>query len=53
MYVGLTVNEALPKFRIVTLRYTQSRKVPGSNLTDALGQALGPNVITMLPVTFG
>ena len=33
-------------------RYTQNRKVSGSNPTDALGQVLGPNLITRLPVIF-
>ena len=28
-------------------------KVPSSNPTDALSQALGPNLITRLPVSFG
>ena len=30
----------------------QNRKVSVSNPTDALGQALGPNIITRLSVTF-
>ena len=34
-------------------RYTQNRKVSGSNFTVALGLALGSNMITRLPVTFG
>ena len=34
-------------------RYTQNRKVPGSNPTDGLGQALEPNLITKFPVNFG
>ena len=28
-------------------------KIPSSNPTDELSQALGPNLITRLPVTFG
>ena len=31
---------------------TQNRKVSVSNPADALGQALGPNLITRLPETF-
>ena len=33
--------------------YTKNRKVSGSNLTNALCQTLGPNLIMTLPVDFG
>ena len=33
--------------------YSQSWKVPGSNLTDVLGWALRPNLIMRHPVTLG
>ena len=33
-------------------RYTQNRRVSRSSPTDALDQALGPNLVTRSPVTF-
>ena len=33
-------------------RYTQNRKAPSSNATNTLGQTLGRNLITRLPVNW-